>query len=68
MPRNAWRGLDHRTHGRRRALHGRAERLLEPGNPIPGVVDLGEIVQPRGLLRRVLEPHRLDPSPVLLRP
>ena len=45
-------GVDDGAHRGRGRLHRHGEGLLEPSDPLAGVVDLAEVVQPRGLLRR----------------
>ena len=49
--------LDHRAHRRRRRLHRLIDRVLEPFDPPDHVIDFVQVVQQRGLLRRLLEVH-----------
>jgi hypothetical protein len=69
IPRNAWSVcVDHRAHGCRGRLHGLIDRALEPFDLPHRVIDFVEVVQPRGLLRGVLELHLADPRQVPLCP
>lgn len=52
----------------RRRLHGLIDRALEPFDAPDRVIDCVQIVQPRRLLRRVLELHLSDPRQVSLGP
>jgi hypothetical protein len=56
--------LERRDHGAQRGGRGDdggIDRLLEARDPIPGVVDLGDVVAVRRLLRRVIEAETADP-------
>ena len=60
-PAQRLEGVEHGAHGRRGHLHGLIDRALEPFDPPHRVIDFVQIVQPRGLLCRVLELHLADP-------
>src|SRR6266446_351990 len=49
-------------------LHRLIDRALEPFDAPDHVIDFVQIVQPRGLLRRMLELHLSDPRQVSLGP
>jgi hypothetical protein len=67
-PAQRLEGLDHRPHRRQGRLHRLVDRALEPFDAIGDMIDFVQIVQPGGLLRRLLELNLSDPRQVSLRP
>jgi len=60
--------LDDRPHRCRRRRRHRVERLREACHAIARMVDLREVVEPRGLLRRVRAVQAGDPALIRRRP
>jgi len=56
--------LDHRAHARRGRFYRLIDRMLEPFDAADRVIDFVQVVQPRGLLCRVLELDLADPRQV----
>lgn len=60
--------VDHGTYRRRGVLDGVIDRLFEASDPLARMVDLGQVVGQRRLLRDVLETQRSDPLEVFRAP
>src|SRR2546425_3308054 len=56
------------AHRGRRGLDRLVDGPLEPRDPLPRVVDLGQVVHARGLLRGLLELQGSDPASIALGP
>ncbi len=67
-PAQRLEGVDHRPHRWRRRRHRLIDRPFEPFDAADHVIDFVQVVQPRGLLRRLLELHLTDPRQVSLCP